>query len=108
MRSFPPLRTLPLSNDFMFAKDVTFLKIGRDLSAENLTGSKEDQLAAMKKAAASIHSEPWEAYTRAKQDFQGGIVLLRVGNEYEILGEDAEKAAGARLDRRVHGGGRSP
>ena len=84
-----------LSSDFMFAKDVTFLKIGRDISAEDLTGTKEDQLAAMKNAAASIHSEPWEAYTRAKQDFQGGIVLLRVGNEYEILGEDAEKAADA-------------
>ena len=84
-----------LSSDFMFANDVTFLKIGRDISAEDLTGTKEDQLAAMKKAAASIHSEPWEAYTRAKQDFQGGIVLLRVGNEYEILGEDAEKAADA-------------
>ncbi len=84
-----------LSSDIMFAKDVTFLKIGRDISAEDLTGTKEDQLAAMKKAAASIHSEPWEAYTRAKQDFQGGIVLLRVGNKYEILGEDAEKAADA-------------
>ena len=84
-----------LSSDIMFAKDVTFLKIGRDISAEDLTGTKEDQLAAMKKAAASIHSEPWEAYTRAKQDFQGGIVLLRVGDDYEILGEDAEKAADA-------------
>ncbi|MBR4657278.1 MAG: hypothetical protein IKO68_12125 [Oscillospiraceae bacterium] len=100
-----------MSSDFMFAKDVTFLKIGRDIPAEALTGSKEDQLAAMKKAAASAHSEPWEVYTRAKQDFQGGIVLLRVGNDYEILGEDAEKAAdalGLSLSSRYTPDGRVP
>ena len=82
-----------LSEDFLFAHDMIFLKIGRDISPDALSGAPGDQLAAMKQAAASRHSELWETYMSAKRELPDGIVLLRVGDHYEILGDAAGKAA---------------
>ena len=103
--------TAYISSDYMFAHNLTFLKLNRDIPVEVFDSSMEDQLAAMKNAAASSRSEPWEAYTDAKKTFPDGIVLLRVGDDYEILGEDAERAAdalGLMLSSRQTPNGRVP
>ncbi len=39
--------------------------------------------------------KPWREYLQAKFDEPGAIVLYRIGDFYEIMGDDAEKVAGS-------------
>lgn len=38
-------------------------------------------------------NKPWREYLQAKFDNQGAIILYRIGDFYEIMGDDAEKVA---------------
>ena len=92
---------------FVFEDDGSVLGINNELLADFTALAAHNGVLVVD----NRFNKPWREYLQAKFDNPGAIVLYRIGDFYEIMGDDAEKVAetlslhlGSRsimLDRRI-------